>query len=919
MNEVNPYLWAKKIEKNGRYLWLPLRQHLIDTFLVSGRLWELWLSDSQKKIILNSMDEPNEDTAKQLIEFLGAVHDIAKATPAFQIKQGYQNSTDLDIRLLERFEKDGFTEITNLKLPSGNKSHHALAGQSLLYWYGVKEDIASIVGAHHGKPLNEKWQYEEQKSYLENYFQIEFNTSSIYQKWDKTQRDIFQWALESSGFKQVSDLPNISQVGQVILSGLLIMADWISSNEDFFPLLGVDELEVVNQETRFISGWEKWFKNYPWQTTSHYHDNNTLYLKRFDFYPREIQATLSNIIEESIDPGIFILEAPMGIGKTEAALVGVEQLAAKTGCSGMFFGLPTQATSNGIFPRINSWLTSISIEDNESFPIRLAHGKAALNKDFSSLARNIDIDGDGSVFVNEWFSGRKTSSLDDFVVGTVDQFLLLALKQKHLALRHLGFSRKVVVLDEVHAYDAYMNQYLLRAIQWLGAYGIPVIILSATLPADRRSKLIENYIRGQGEKVSKKQRGSDPFITDAYPLITYTDGKQIKQVRDLKNDDMTKIEIRHCDEEHFEELIDQLCKSDGIIGIIVNTVKRAQAIASQCVSKYGSEYVELLHSNFVATDRIKKEIGLMKMIGKGAIRPKKKIIIGTQVMEQSLDIDFDVLISDLAPMDLLIQRVGRLHRHDIRRPEQFINPVLYVLGANENLDFEKGSEFIYGGYLLARTQYYLPSILTLPNDISKLVQKVYGDNEIELSNELEEKYHDMKVKHEDKIANKENKASVYKLDRPNPKNSRHPKTLIGWLNYSAIDKGEEHASAQVRDTNETIEVVAVKKVGDGYGLFEDGKDLSGRIDDNHVSKILAQHTLRLPYALSHPKIIDSTIDILEKENNKFLADWQNQAWLKGSLGIIFDEEGQYYLNGYLLKYDASYGLTYEKEEKDGEV
>lgn len=918
--EINSYLWAKKSEKFGRYWWLPLRQHLEDARRVSGRLWELWLNDGQRRLVIDSLSEPSEETAKQLVEFLAAVHDIAKATPAFQIKQGFANSVDLDIQLLERLERGGFTGISILKLPSPNKSHHALAGQTLLSWYGVNDDIHSIISGHHGKPIDKKWQFEEQSSYLENYFQDEDAGSPVHQKWKKIQVDIFQWALQSSGFEEVSDLPKISQVGQVILSGLLIMTDWIASNEEFFPLLSIDELEVKDQESRFANGWKKWFKNFPWDPES-YFSLEELYLKRFGFDPRNVQRILSNVIEKTSDPGIFILEAPMGIGKTEAALVGVEQLAKKTGRNGLFFGLPTQATSNGIFPRINSWLSSIKDSLGESLSIRLVHGKAALNKEFSGLARNVDIDGEGngSVFVNEWFSGRKTAALDDFVVGTVDQFLLLALKQKHLALRHLGFSRKVVIIDEVHAYDSYMSQYLLRAIQWMGAYGVPVIILSATLPIESRSKLIKNYIRGKGDTLSKKLIEDGVFQTDAYPLITYTDGKEVKQFQNFKTGISKEVTVEKLDEENLDQLIHVLNQEDGVIGIIVNTVKRAQKLASKYVSKYGSERIELLHSNFIATDRMKKEDELVKMIGKGAERPKQKIIIGTQVMEQSLDIDFDVLISDLAPMDLLIQRVGRLHRHDIKRPEQFSKPVLYVLGTDQELEFESGSEFVYGGYLLTRTQYYLPSILSLPDDISSLVQKVYDRNEIQLPVEFEIKYDHMKTKHEDKIKNKKNKSSVYKLDSPPRNSSRRKYSLIGWLDSSAKDKGEEYASAQVRDSNDTVEVIALKKIGNGYGLFDDDIDLSNQVDDYNISKKIAKHTLRLPYALSYPRIIDDTIEKLEIENRKYLSDWQDQPWLKGTLGIIFNENSQYYLNGYFLRYDTKFGLIYEKEEGNEEI
>lgn len=918
---INPYLWAKKIEKNGRLLWLPLSQHLEDTHRVSERLWELWLNNGQRKLIIDSLSYPTEEKAKQLVQFLGAIHDIAKATPAFQIKKGFANSTDLDIQLLERLERDGFNGITQLKLPSSNKSHHALAGETLLSWYGVNEDIHSIISGHHGKPVDKKKEYEQQSSYLENYFQEESPNSSIYQKWEEVQYEIFQWALKSSGFAHINDLPKITQQGQVILSGLLIMSDWIASNEEFFPLLTIDELETEDQEVRFANGWKKWFKSLPWEEKL-YSEPEELYTKRFGFNtPRDVQKKLTNTIEETEDPGIFILEAPMGIGKTEASLVGVEQLAAKTGRNGLFFGLPTQATSNGIFPRINSWLTSIKDEIGENLPIRLAHGKAALNKEFSSLARNVDIDGEdnGSVFVNEWFSGRKTSALDDFVVGTVDQFLLLALKQKHLALRHLGFSKKVVIIDEVHAYDAHMGQYLMRAIQWMGTYGVPVLILSATLPAKSRKKLVKSYLRGKNEKVQKNQLETNFFQTDAYPLITYTDGKEIKQLQDFEKDKTKQVMVHRCDEDDLGQLLDNLTQGNGVIGIIVNTVRRAQKLARQCVEKYGSEYVELLHSNFIATDRMKKENELIEMIGKGAARPKQKIIIGTQVMEQSLDIDFDVLISDLAPMDLLIQRIGRLHRHDIQRPKQFTKAALYILGTNQELEFEDGAEFIYGGYLLTRTQHYLPDTLVLPDQISTLVQKVYGENVIEISAELEQKYTEMKNKHEENLKNKKDKANTYKLGGPARKTSRRKNTLIGWLDFSAKDKGEEHASAQVRDSQDTLEVIALKKIGDGYGTFDELYDLSNKIDDFNTAKEIAKHTLRLPYALSYPSIIDSTIEILEKENKKYLSVWQNQSWLKGSLGIVFNENNEYYLNGYTLHYDPKFGLIYDKEGKNGEI
>ena len=935
MNKAVGLLWAKKKEENSQFLWLPLMQHLDDTRNVAGLLWEHWLSDGQKKLIEASLeggfqidgDFQIDGLGKRLAQFLAAIHDLGKATPAFQTQKGYANSEDLDIRLLEQLEQSGFKNISSLQLVSPRKSHHSIAGQYLLSSYGVREDIATIIGGHHGKPIDFAEDYENQKGYPTNYFQVEKQDSPIYQKWDQVQKEVFQWAMAVCGFRAADDLPKIKQPAQVILSGLLIMADWIASNEHYFPLLGLEETEVADQSGRLQDGFRKWKKTSLWESADSF-EVDSLYKKRFGFSPRNVQVVLSRLISNSRKPGIFIVEAPMGVGKTEAALVAAEQLAAKTGRSGLFFGLPTQATSNGIFTRIADWVESIKNDSDENFSIQLVHGKAALNEDFLGLPKGNSINFDdfenGSVIVNEWFSGRKTSALDDFVVGTVDQFLMLALKQKHLALRHLGFSKKVVVIDEVHAYDAYMSQYLLEAIKWMGAYGVPVVILSATLPAERRIELMKHYMIGMGKKWNKKERQalSQTLKTPAYPLITYNDGGDIKQVEEFEESAHKQIEVIRLEESQLPETIEKLLSAGGVVGIIVNTVRRAQELAQYLAERIGEDKVELLHSAFIASDRIRKEKELLQMIGKGAQRPQRKIIVGTQVIEQSLDIDFDVMISDLAPMDLLIQRMGRLHRHDIKRPAEHTVPRFYLVGVSDCLEFEEGSSFVYGGYLLARTQYYLPDIVTLPEDISSLVQKVY-DDDLSLdyfNNELRRKYQAAKEEHEAKIQNKKIKASHYRIADPILKESGGRKeNLIGWLRNTNPDDSEEKAYAQVRDIEDTIEVIALKKTGDGYGLFGKEIDISQKVTDFDIAREVAQHTLRLPMILSRAYNIDCTIKELEGYNSKTLSDWRNSSWLKGALGIIFDENNEYVLNGCKLVYNKKYGIKLEEVEKSGEI
>jgi CRISPR-associated endonuclease/helicase Cas3 len=903
-------LWAKKSDKDNVFQWLPLKQHLIDVFEVIKLLWEHWLSTQQRQEIINSLCQPSDEMAKSLVGFLAATHDIGKATPVFQSQPSYHQSPDLDGMLLERLEKSGFVGITHYydSLMNPEKTHHATAGQTLLESFGVASDISSIVGAHHGNPVDKDEEISSQlHSYTNNYFQNQDQKDAVHRRWKDTQKSIFDWALQTNGFESVEDLPRITLPGQVLLSGLLIMADWIASNESYFPLIPIDNISVDNMDKRKEVGWTKWYQTAP-RIEEEHTDIVLGYRERFGFTPRDFQRKLFDIIEETTDPGIFIVEAPMGVGKTEAALIGVEQLSTKTKASGMFFGLPTQATSDGIFDRIKGWLEKL---DDERKSLQLVHGKAALNDSYTSLPRsNIYDESDGSIVVNQWFGGRKKAVLDDFVVGTVDQFLMIALKQKHLALRHLGFSKKVIVIDEVHAYDAYMNEYLCQALRWMGAYGVPVLILSATLPAKIRIELIENYIRGSGKKWQDVGKPEGWEINQAYPLITYTDGMAVKQFSAINVLSHSKVKIIKLDEEDLIRTLDGQLEDGGIAGIIVNTVKRAQEFAEMCIAHFGDDLVELLHSNFIATDRIKKEKKLLQTIGKDAKRPYKKIIVGTQVIEQSLDIDFDLLVSDLAPMDLLIQRIGRLHRHSLEnRPKKLNEPKVFVMGTSSIFEFEPGSSSIYGDYLLSRTQLLLPDTIYLPEDISRLVQAVYGDDDSFIEERLWKKYEQAKEEHKSKVARKEKKAAGYLLDQPSFKGD---KSLIGWLDNEFRSEVEEKAIAQVRDIQDTIEVIALKKHEDGYTLFDQQCNLSDKIDDQTVQKNISRHTIRLPLQLSAYYNIDRTISELEKFNLKYLSSWQESSWLKGMLGIIFDENSEFVLNGYRLNYCQKQGLSYQK-------
>ena len=311
-----------------------------------------------------------------------------------------------------------------------------------------------------------------------------------------------------------------------------------------------------------------------------------------------------------------------------------------TGRDALYKGLPTQATTKAIFASVNDCLDRVADEQSARLSIKLMHGKAQFNQMYKRLPNASNVNStdehDGAVTVNSWFGGKK-SILTKFTVGTIDNLLLMGLKQKHLFLRHLGFSGKVVVIDEVHAYDAYMNKYLLRAIEWLGAYHVPVVVLSATLPKIKRNQLLKAYIKGKyGRRYHQilKVAPTGWEDTQAYPLLSMLDGPDIKQLTNFEGQSdqaALTLEVQRNNQDD-QELIMRLLKQlreGGIAGIIVNTVKRAQDLAALIPADVP---LMVLHSAFLAPDRAQQEMKLQAAIGKHGERPAKLVVIGTQVL-----------------------------------------------------------------------------------------------------------------------------------------------------------------------------------------------------------------------------------------------------------------------------------------------
>ena len=872
-------LMAKTGENSSE--WLPLIQHLQDTADMMSYLCDEFISPSFAKACGLEPDE-----FRKLVIFLAAVHDIGKATVVFQYKIGD--------KLPERksaLESSCINFNGSYDKGKAKQTPHSFAGEEILNLLDCPECVSAVVGAHHGVPAESVQDLSQPARDIvlyENYYGYDKGNIEILQSiWQM----ILDMALDVAGLSDVGELPQIGRSSQMLLCGLLIMADWLASNTKLFPLLSVEDLKP-DDKLRAEHAWAKLDFPQMWNPERTVISNED-FKETFGFEPRSVQSEVLKIVENTAKPGIYILEAPMGCGKTETALAASEMLGAKCGKNGVFFGLPTQATANGIFPRILNWAETQSTELYHS--VQLTHGSAALNPLFQNIQRGIPKEeSDSGLIIHNWFCDSKKACLADFVTATVDQMLMLALKRKHIMLLHLGLSEKVVVIDEVHAYDAYMSEYLEMALQWLGRYNTPVILLSATLPSSRRMALVRAYlgIRKSDDKFEKEQ---------GYPLLTWTDGKDICQQRLSYDGSHKTVSVKTCVSDDVVQLVKNVTENGGYVGVIVNTVRRAQMFA-ELLQNCGD--VLLYHAQFLLPDRAKKEKQLVELVGKKSTPESRSglVVVGTQVREQSLDIDFDMLITDMCPMDLLLQRMGRLHRHERGvRPDTAKTPVCYVI-TDEYTNMESASRKIYSHWLINKTADTLPDSITLPDDISPLVQEVY-------SAASDDKYYDDYINDQKK---RMGRADSFRISKPKGD------SIHGLLSKPVETADEQLAQAAVRDGISSFDVLLMRLsadekihfLPDQYG----GAEVSECPDDEECRQI-AEQKLRLPTMFCQPWNINRNIAELENQCSKYITSWQNSPWLKGQLVLFLDDALNCELFGYSLHYSFEKGLEFTKKEE----
>lgn len=530
------------------------------------------------------------------------------------------------------------------------------------------------------------------------------------------------------------------------LAGLTVLADWAGSAQPWFPYAGKDDPptpdaywhDVALPNARRAVAASGLLPAAP---------SKALGLRALApeiAEPAPVQR-LAETLALPDGPACFLVEDVTGGGKTEAALVLAHRLIAAGRADGAFVALPTMATADAMFERVASSYRRL-FDPAASPSLALAHGRAKLNDLFTgSVLRDFGADEAAGKDAAEegasaqcaaWLADdRRLAFLAQVGVGTVDQALLAVLPARHAALRLHGLARKVLIVDEAHAYDAYMGEELQRLLTFQAALGGNAVVLSATLPRITRTKLLAAFRAGL--------RAPAPAPTSAhYPLVTVVGRDRFEErPADVRPGLERCVPVRRLigPEEAVAELVEAVRKGACAVWVR-NTVADALA-GAEALRAAGIEPL-LFHARYAMGDRLDIQDEVLRAFGKKSGPGERapggvgRVLVATQVVEQSLDLDFDVLVSDLAPVDLLVQRAGRLWRHE-RGARKLDGPELLVVSP-EPLDAPGGdwaagplggTRFVYRPDVLWRSARALFAVrrIVSPGGVRALVEAVYGE------------------------------------------------------------------------------------------------------------------------------------------------------------------------------------------------
>ena len=701
---------GNKIATNGS---MSVFQHCTDVGLVCDALLRNVYNESVTKLLAEKL-KTNEESVISCLSYFAALHDVGKIHLYFQAY--FDNSIDKMVEdgVILKVEGENYKKMRKSPNNPYRIRHEVITRLALMEEFCDFEDnalfegLCRVLSCHHEKD-SESYTRELEKN-CDEYF-IEGQNELI-----SDLQGVFPFDME-----KLNDfnMDNIDVVCTVFLI-LLFWSDWIASSDYFsnkdieFFNNCVENNEVSKYVEKRRNSIIEVLKENLGQMGEKIIDL-TSYSKIFnkdDYILRPVQQKIEDICKEK-NFKFMLIEAPMGEGKTESGLFAAGQMMKFYNKQGIYFALPTGATSNMMYDRIKDICVNQGISD-----LNILHSTSFLtDKLYES---DVDI---GSKSFNDkarLLSSTRTGLFVPNAVGTVDQAMMAVLKSKFAGLRLLGLMNKVLIIDEIHAYDAFMDGPIHILLNWCNALNIPVVLLSATLPKKARKSLVSNYM---GKSIE--------FKCESYPLITCVTDNNVVEEYEVDSSFMKKNikfnSIRlSSDMKNLTEAVLKEVQNGKNIGIICNTIAESLRVKALLGAVVGYE-VQLIHSKFNVKDRGQKEEIIKKDLGKKVEdRKQNLIVIGTQVLEQSLDIDFDCIFTYLCPIDLLLQRIGRWRRFNIANRKD--DPTVYVILPEEKHNYDgTGYEKIYHKFILKQTEDYILNnpICTLPNDFRKSIGFVY--------------------------------------------------------------------------------------------------------------------------------------------------------------------------------------------------
>ncbi|MDY6971448.1 MAG: CRISPR-associated helicase/endonuclease Cas3, partial [Thermodesulfobacteriota bacterium] len=583
-------------------------------------------------------------------------------------------------------------------------------------WHSWKSWIESVTG-HHG--------HIKHAEYVKNY-ELSVISDKRLAEIDKNTRGTWFSSLETlflhpAGLSLKHDPPSISP----LLAGFCSVSDWLGSRcdkENF--VFCSDPMELNEYFDKKQAGDARRVIELSGVIGQPRRYTGVRALLRNDD-PHPLQILMDRLPLES---GLTLIEAPTGSGKTEAALAYAWRLIKGNIADSIIFALPTQATANAMLDRIER-LSTILFEESPN--VLLGHGLARFNKTFSRLknkARNVEREEDGWSQCSEWLAeSRKRTFFGQIGICTVDQTLISVLPVRHRFVRSFGIGRSVLIIDEVHAYDAYMYGLLEEMLRQQKSVRGTAILLSATLPSYQRVHLCKAW-----------EAAMDNAETKPYPLVLWSNGDKVTPFIFKKNQRPIPFSVKmEClfsnnimPDDVLKKRIINAAENGAQIAVVCNLVDAAQHLALN-LREITSIPVDILHARYCFKDRQLKEQDIINHFGPTGKRDKGRILVATQVVEQSLDVDFDWLITQICPIDLLFQRMGRLHRHQhTKRPYGFEKPLCTVI-LNEGRDYGLHGLVYSNTRVLWRTSQKLKTNpeeeITFPDAYRSWIEPIYKE------------------------------------------------------------------------------------------------------------------------------------------------------------------------------------------------